>query len=656
MYDKEAVEFYNQARALSRNGNLSDALASYKKALAISPNFVEAWNNLGNTLVDLGNNDEATDAYREALSLSPDHPMLLNNLANGLRQQGNSRLSLDYLQRAIDQDSKYVDAHINKGFALFDLGKLDAAIGSYQTAIGLDPSNKEALNGLGNALLANNRPADAIESFTRAIHLDRMHKEAYHGLGNAFKNLGRLNQAAEAYQQAIKYDPENKRTHQNLGDVLSGLGDIYLAQTSFQRAIEIDPSFAKAHIGLGNTFMTQDKVEEALHHFRIAIENQPHMIEALEALATAYTDIGEFNQALKLLRKIIRLDPEHAKSFRAIALMKKFKKQDNDLKAMLALYEKATISNDQKLSLAFSLGKAYEDLGDYEKSMRFIIEGNGLKRRSIEHSLDQEIKLVDSLKRVFTTDFFRHHESTGLDDQTSIFILGMPRSGTSLVEQILASHPDVYGAGELLILPKLVETISDNRNIYRFAEAVSMLPAADFKNLAQDYLNEIRKLYGDARYITDKMMYNFFSIGLIRLMLPNAKIIHCTRNPMDNCLSLFKNLFNYGNFYSYDQSELGEYYNLYVELMTHWKQTLPDFIYDLQYENLVADTENQIGRLLEYCELPWEDNCLDFFQTRRKVKTNSNVQVRQPVYQDSVELWKRYEQQLEPLRLAIYGA
>jgi hypothetical protein len=225
------------------------------------------------------------------------------------------------------------------------------------------------------------------------------------------------------------------------------------------------------------------------------------------------------------------------------------------------------------------------------------------------------------------------------------------------VEQILASHPDVFGAGEVNDLVKVFQSIKkplDKKQSDTFPEGFPDLDGRDFADLGKQYIARIRKYSTDARFITDKMPHNFLRIGFIRAILPNARIIHCTRDPMDNCLSLFKTDLLKGHRYSYDMSELGQYYRMYLELMDYWRDSLPGFIYDQSYEDLVRSQQEQVSKLLQYCGLDWDDACVDFHKTRRKVKTASNAQVRRPIYNDSVQLWKRYEKQLEPLRAAIY--
>lgn len=475
MYNKKAVDFYNQGRELQQQGKLIEAEKVYRKAVNKQPNFVEAHNNLGNVLVDLEHLEEAIRAYRKAVNLKPDHPMLLNNLGNAFQLKGENDNAIKWLNKSITKDPNYGDAYNNLGHALSDLGEID--------------------------------------------------------------------QAVAAFRRSIQLNPENEIAYRDL---------------------------AKNH---------------------------------------------------------------------------KFSEYDDEIRSMENFYNKPEISSEQKMHLAFGLGKAYEDIGEFEKSIEVIIEANRLKRASINFSIDKEKEAFNQIINVFSAEFLSKHEDTGHQDETPVFIIGMPRSGTSLVEQILASHPDVYGAGELNDLPDLIKNISS----VKLAE----WNGRKFEQTGREYVNRLRQYSADEKYITDKLPHNFMNIGLIKLILPQAKVIHCNREPMDTCLSIFKNFFSHGHHYSYDMTELGEYYNLYTDLMEHWGNVLPGFIYNIGYENLVADQESAIRKLLEYCNLPWDDNCLSFHKTKRNVKTASNAQVRQPIYRDSVKLWKQFEEQLRPLQDAI---
>jgi tetratricopeptide (TPR) repeat protein len=461
--------------------------------------------------------------------------------------------------------------------------------------------------------------------------------------------------ANEWFNKAIAQDPNYADAHSNLGNALRAIGSFDEAVAAYKRAIQINSGFAEAYYNLGSILIELNELDDAITNFNKTIEIDPRHKVAYIGLGNVLSDMGEIDKALASYRKVIEINPEHAEAYRFLSKNKKFSEYDDDIQAMESLYASEGISDEQKMHLAFGLGKAYEDLGEYEKSMEFILQATRLKRTSFDYSISEAEDLFSNIKETFSLEFFADRKGMGNPDRTPIFILGMPRSGTSLVEQILASHPDVFGAGELNDLKNLTKEIPTADASRKFPESIINLDAEALENLGMEYIKRVRNHSEDSKYITDKMPHNFLRIGLIKAILPNARIIHCIRDPVDTCLSFFKNYFPSGHHYSYDMAELGQYYNLYLDLMAYWRRTLPGFIYDLSYESLVAEQEKQIMMLLDYCNLPWDNACLNFHKTRRKVKTASNAQVRRPIYKDSVKLWKRYEKQLEPLRAAIDG-
>jgi hypothetical protein len=316
---------------------------------------------------------------------------------------------------------------------------------------------------------------------------------------------------------------------------------------------------------------------------------------------------------------------------------------------------KDDISEADRKDIGFALGKAFEDLRDYDKSFGFILEANRLKRKSYTYSIQDDHDLFARIKKIFSPDFFAAHEGSGYQDKTPIFILGMPRSGTTLVEQILASHPLVFGAGELTILENLTNAVCLGKATPEFPQCMLDLDRDALKKMGSGYIEKIRQYSSDALYITDKMPHNFLRLGLIRAILPLAKVVHCVRDPMDTCFSIFKKDFEGRHDYAYDMVELGRYYNLYRDLMAHWEKVLPGFIHTIRYEEIISNQQNRTKSLLDFCGLPWDEACLAFHKTERRVSTASLAQVRQPIYKDSVALWKRYEKHLEPLKKAIYG-
>jgi len=534
-------------------------------------------------------------------------------------------------------------------------GKLPDAERAYKKAIKINPDLVEAHTNLGNVLLNRGRLKEAFNSHRKALKLVPGHPMLLNNLGNVLQMQGENEKAIDWFNKAITRDPNYADAHNNLGNALRGLGSFGEAVASYKCAILINPGLAGAYNNLGNILMELGELDDAVINFRKAIEIDPGHIEAHNGLGTALTDMGEIDKAIVSYRRAIEINPENANVYRALSNNKKFVDYDDDIRSMESLYSSESISDEQKMHLAFGLGKAYEDIGEYQKSMQFVLQATRLKRASIDYSISESEELFRIIKATFSLEFFSDRKGMGNPDATPIFILGMSRSGTSLVEQILASHPDVFGAGELDDLSCLVGETGAAGTQSKFPANCVDFDSEVLKKLGREYITGIRSRSKNTKFITDKMPHNFLYIGLIKAILPNARIIHCSRNPMDNCLSLFKHYFSEGHTYSYDMTELGQYYNLYLDLMEYWRNTLPGFIYDQSYERLVADQENQTRQLLDYCNLPWDDACLDFHKTRRKVGTASNAQVRRPIYKDSVNLWKRYEQQLEPLSTVIYG-
>ena len=465
-------------------------------------------------------------------------------------------------------------------------------------------------------------------------------------LGTAYIHLDHLQQAAICLAKAIKFKPDFAEGYNNLGIVFNNLKKFSEATICYKKAIKLQPGFAEAHSNYGVTLKKQGKLQLAASSYQQALKIKPNNATALHNLGEVLLNLGKREEAISCYRKALSSNPELAETHRSLALIIKSTEKSNNIGAMEEIYAKPEITSIQKMHLAFGLGKSLEDLSQYAKAFDYYKTGNAIKRATFKYSIDAEVKKTEALKKVFTADFFNKNESIGCKDDTPIFILGMPRSGTTLVEQILSSHKDVFGAGEL---NNLRTTIS-NCLKKSLRDRLSEIAPKDFLEAGQAYIQSIREIDTSSRFITDKMPSNFRYVGLIKLILPQAKIIHCCRDPRDTCFSIFKNYFSDdGNGYAYDLKELGQFYNMYLELMGHWHQVLPGFVYDVNYEELVKDQEAQTRSLLTYLGLDWDDSCLKFYNSTRDVKTASAVQVRKPIYASSVNLWKHYEKELEPL-------
>ncbi len=618
MYAPKAIQSYEQGLALQQAGKLDEAARVYKKAISAQPNFYEAHNNLGNVQLELGRLKEATRAYRSALQWLPDHPLLLNNLGNALQLGGRNEQALEYLDKALAIQDEYADAHCNRGNALHALSRQEEAVKAYRSAIKIDPSLADAHNNLGNVLSELEQTDEAIISFKKACEINPAHRDAYHGLGNALRMRQHLDEAIAVYHRAVEIDPRNADSYCSLGQCFIEQQEYDLAIETFQKAIAIDSKYVSAYYGLGRSLGI----------------------------------MGEKEAAIEVIRKLMQHDPAEMKAIAVIAANKKFVSYDDDIKAMEALYVDEAITDKTKSRVVFHLGRAYEDIGEYEKSIKMIAEGTEFKRSSFEYSTAESKLSFERIKSRFEEQFIESTRARGIADSSPIFILGMPRSGTTLTEQILSSHPDVFGAGELAYIGDLAFKLMPDEADTKIITPVS-LTDQQIKSMGETYIERLRSHSSTHRFITDKMPHNFIHIGLIKAILPQSKIIHLQRNSIDNCLSIFKTHFSKGHHYSYHQSELGEYYKLYQDLMNHWQSLLGEQIFNLKYEELTESPEATIRALLNFCELPWNDACLSFNENRRPVKTASMAQVRRPMYRDAVGRWKHYEAALQPLIKAL---
>jgi tetratricopeptide (TPR) repeat protein len=560
------------------------------------------------------------------------------------------------LKKAIRLNPEFPDAHNDLANVYLKKGRLKESFNEYRKALGFAPNHPMLLNNIGNVLMTQRDFKQALKWFNRALEQDPQNAITHCNLGSTLRGLGDDAGAASAYRRAIELNPRETTFINNLGEVLIELGEPDEAVECFSKALEIDPRQQRSMLGLGKAWNARGNLARAVECYRQAIEIDPANAQCFIGLGAAYGDHGEIDEAVASLRKAIEINPRQVSAYPVLARYKTFTAGDDDIRAMETLFSAKESGDTDKSRLAFSLGKAYEDIGEYDKSIKYVIKGARLKRKQIDYSNAATRERFERIKQVFSADFFARCADVGFADRTPIFIIGMPRSGTSLVEQILASHPAVFGAGELDDLSRVYRSLGESAagaQTDNFPEDLVELDPDRFEDLGSEYIRRIRRLSADASFITDKLPHNFMRVGFIRAILPRARIIHCTREPMDTCLSLFKTDFHRGQFYSYDMAELGEYYRLYRELMDFWRTVLPDFGLDLKYEQLVNDPQGQTRALLEYCDLPWDDACLDFHRSRRKIRTASSAQVVRPIYRDSVDLWKRYEKYLQPLAAAL---
>jgi tetratricopeptide (TPR) repeat protein len=428
------------------------------------------------------------------------------------------------------------------------------------------------------------------------------------------------------------------------------------AITHYKTAIEINPSYADPYGNLGNAYLVLDRLEESIEQNRRALELNPSRLGSYNNRGVAFQALGRFEEAERAFERALQLAPREASVHLNLANMGRFKAGDRRMPGLQKLLsEVEALDVDNQIAAHFAMGKALGDLGQYQDAFRHLLKGNALKRRNIAYDEPQRLAMFENIRTTFSQDFMTARSGGSDMSWAPIFIVGMPRSGTTLMEQVLASHSKVFGAGELETFKEAIaECVSSHGIVPAYPALVEALARDQIRQLGEIYTTRVRARAPEAERIVDKMPLNFVFVGLIHLALPNARFINVRRDPLDTCVSCFSLLFTGSQPFAYDLAELGRYYRGYEAVMEHWHKVLPPGVMiDVHYEDLVDDLEETARRVLRHCDLNWEDACRDFHDTKRAVRTASLMQVREPVYRRSIGTWRRYAEFLEPLGQAL---
>ena len=467
-------------------------------------------------------------------------------------------------------------------------------------------------------------------------------------LGLSLSEQNKISEAIDAFKKLIKIRPDYFLAYNNLGNVYLKNNEKYNAEKNYIKAIEVNPKCSLALNNLGKLYKDMKKFNEAEKCFIKAIKYSHDIYVLYNNLGVLYQNLGKFNEAKIEFNKALKINSEFSVVHYHLGMIDKYKQDDSRLKQMEKIILNPSLNIENKMYLNFAIGKAYDDIKNYDKAFSFYQKGNLYKRELLNYDINIDINLFNEIKEIFNTNIFKNLNNVGNQNTSPIFIVGMPRSGSTLVEQIISSHPKVFGADEINDLNNLVLKYFNKKKKIDFPKNLLNIDKSLFKNIGDEYILAIRKYSKLSENITDKALLNFRWIGLIKLMLPNAKIIHCKRNPKDNCVSIFKNNFSGRLDFSYDLKELVQYYNLYKNLMDYWHKILPGYIHDISYENLTQNQEHETRKLLNACNLNWNQKCLEFQKNKRPVLTASISQVRKPMYRTSIKSWEKYEKHFKP--------
>ena len=604
--------------ALMRQGKLEEASKHLSTSVELAPDLADGHEQYGLVLASLGRFNDAAESLQTALRLDPDSKTIHAKLARLQAMQGKNEESQKTRDRMFElnpdwqkmQDAQKLQAD----------GKHAEARKAVKTLLREDPDNINALNLMGSICLAQELYSDAEAFLRRAVGLAPDFASAWCVLSTSLKEQKKIEEAVEALEKALSLEPMRAEWHNNLGNLLMVWGKEERALVSMDRTLAINPHHAGALLGKGHLLKT--------------LGDQDAAIRAYRASAKARPDLGEI--------------------YWSLANLKTFRFEPDEVEAMQIQLETGKLTDESEVNFCYSLGKYFEDQKEYPKAFEYYTQGGAKKRKNVKYDPVENAFKSDKIIEVFTAEFFEQRASFGYSDPAPILIVGLPRSGSTLIEQILCSHSQVDGTAELPELMRLGQQTGQNRfDKLKFPATLVDMDAGNVEGLGKDYIESTFHHRHGAPYFTDKMPNNFPLIGFLHLILPNAKVIDARRHPLDSCFGTFKQLFAKGQTFSYDLYGLGQYYINYIRLMEHWDHVLPGKVLRVQYEDNVADQEKQARRMIEHCGLEWEDQVLRFYETERAVKTASSEQVRQPIYNKSVNSWKRYETELADLILLL---
>ncbi len=641
-------------------GKVEAALPFFKTAVEANPSVVQFWLSYLDTLIKLDRVTEARTVLDQAKSNGVKSEAF-NRLENSLNKrpsaegskvvnpsqdqlqplislynQGQLQPALDQALQLLNEFPSSTVLHNIYGAVNAGLQKYDEAVSAYKHAIIINPNYPGAYNNMGAALKEQGKFKEAIKAYNNALSIKPDYADAYYNMGIILKEQGKLEEALEAYTKALTINPDYAEAYYNMGIILNEQDKLEEALEAYKKALAFKPDYAKAYNNIGNTLQGQGKLEEAIEAYKKALSIKRDYAETQNNMGVTLKDQGKIDEAIEAFTKALSIKPDYAEAHRNLSSVKKYTTDDKQFLQVKELYGTVDLEDDAKCNLSFALAKMYEGIGELDRAFQHLSEGNALRKKLLNYSIEQDKKLFYYLKKLqpkILKNSLKVKEAS--TDITPIFILGMPRSGTTLIEQIVSSHSEVVGTGELNYISQF------GLNLSVEPEAINATAISKFR---ESYLSKLSKVSDGKHLLTDKTPHNFLFIPLICAAFPESKIIHVQRNAAATCWSNFKQYF-VSDFlgYCHDLKDVVAYYNLYTEMMKLWQSQYGERIYNLNYESLTTDQENQSRKLMKHLALDWEKACLSPHKNKRSVRTASQQQVRQKVYQGSSEAWRKYE-------------
>lgn len=573
----------------------------------------------------------------------PDAILILANIA---QEQKRFEVAIERYKQFLGIVPQHAQSHFHIAVALEEMGRTEAAIEHYKKSIAHNADNAEAHSRLADACYELQRWEEAIASYQQVLALQGEDVGAMIKLGSAFNSLQLFAEAIVLYERILTITPDNALVYKHLGASLQRMGRIRKAVTCFEQALRLRPDYVGARIDLARALRTLGEAEKALTPLDEAIDLEPENEEAHMQLAATLRQLGQTQRAIECLEGYVAIRPACGEAYHRISVIS----PDRELIAVIEklLGDPGLLESDA-IYCHFALGNLFDASKAFDRAFSHFLRANEMQRATFTYDADESRQTVTRLTNVYSNEYFSGKPEFGSASQLPVFIVGMPRSGTTLIEQILSSHPLIHGAGEIESLPAINRSIVQHLEYASpTPECMSLVDGQMIREYSERYLQDLAIHSPTATRITDKFPQNFFSIGLIKTLFPDARIVHCRRDPIDNCMSLFFHYFK--NFKAtFDLAELAQYYLQYQRLMSYWQDLFPGQILTVQYEELVVNQEGISKEMIDYLGVEWDEKCLDFHNNERNVLTPSNLQVKQPMYATSVGRWKNYERQLQPL-------